>query len=106
MGRTRGELLVAYEACKAAAQSETSPANPWPAMPVNLATHPRIIQAAKVVDVVEEQIEEILEHYRDSLTADSRCGCEMCERYGRIRVIAMEVFAEVEKSEQAVGVSA
>lgn len=55
--------------------------------------NPKIIPAALAIDVVEDQVVAVLDHYRDSLAGDSRCGCEMCGRYDRIRVIAMEPFA-------------
>lgn len=90
------DFLEMYNSRKASELEAKLAVNPEaahesPGLPV---PHPTIIPAAKAIDVVEEQLEVLCEHYRDSLVADSRCGCEMCERYDRIRVIAMEPFAE------------
>lgn len=92
------EIIESYRLRKAS-EAEAARIPGLPRVP-----NPKVIPAAKAIDVVEEQCAAILDHYRDSLVGDSRCGCEMCVRYDRIRTVAMEALTET--AQRAMGAGA
>ncbi len=53
---------------------------------------PRVITAADVNEVMREQLEFLIEH-----AEGGDCGCQRCNRYGAVRILLLELFAEKSK---------
>lgn len=57
--------------------------------PCGVITQPRVVGAANAGDVMVEQLEFLIEHAQGG-----DCGCPLCGRYHRVRVILLEVFKD------------
>jgi hypothetical protein len=70
--------------------SPGKPENANPSAQVGLEVRPRVIAAANANDVMLEQLEFLIEHAQAG-----DCGCQLCERYFRVRTMLLEAFAEL-----------
>ena len=74
--------------------TQGKPESAEPSAQVGLAVWPRVIVAADANDVILEQLEFLIEHAKSG-----DCGCQLCERYFRVRTLLLEVFAELPKTQ-------